>query len=57
MQADDMKKSALVKIFILVLFIAVAIYLVRFSPAKQYLAAGQLGLFLQSAGIWAPWCS
>ncbi|RPJ15961.1 MAG: TVP38/TMEM64 family protein, partial [Desulfobacteraceae bacterium] len=28
--------------------------LVRFSPAKQYLTTEQLGLFLDSAGIWAP---
>jgi uncharacterized membrane protein YdjX (TVP38/TMEM64 family) len=39
---------------LLVMFIAAAIYLVRFSPAKQYLTPQQLGLFLESIGLWAP---
>ncbi len=54
MNVDKNKKTALIKISILILFIAAAIYLVRFSPAKQYLTTEQLGLFLDSAGIWAP---
>lgn len=54
MSANENKKTALIKISILILFIAAAIYLVRFSPAKQYLTTEQLGLFLDSAGIWAP---
>jgi len=36
------------------LFIIAAVFLVRFSPAKEYLTAKQLGLFLASAGFWAP---
>lgn len=54
MQTDEKKKSALVKVSVLVLFIAAAIYLVRFSPVRRYLTIEQLGLFLDSAGIWAP---
>jgi len=54
MQIDANKKTALVKVSILILFIAAAIYLVRFSSAKQYLTMGQLGLFLESTGVWAP---
>jgi uncharacterized membrane protein YdjX (TVP38/TMEM64 family) len=54
MQANEKNKSALVKVSILILFIAAAIYLVRFSPAKQYLTTEQFGLFLESAGVWAP---
>jgi uncharacterized membrane protein YdjX (TVP38/TMEM64 family) len=54
MQADEKKKSALVKVAILFLFIAAAIYLVRFSPAQRFLTIEQLGLFLDSAGVWAP---
>jgi len=49
-----MKKCALVKMSILVLFIAAAIYLVFFSQAKQYLTTEQIGLFLDSIGLWAP---
>ncbi|RPJ10107.1 MAG: TVP38/TMEM64 family protein [Desulfobacteraceae bacterium] len=54
MNPNNKKKSAAIKISILILFIAAAIYLVRFSPVKQYFTAEQLGLFIDSAGIWAP---
>jgi uncharacterized membrane protein YdjX (TVP38/TMEM64 family) len=54
MQTDEKRKSAVMKVSILILFIAAAIYLVRFSPAKQYLTTEQMGLFLESAGVWAP---
>jgi uncharacterized membrane protein YdjX (TVP38/TMEM64 family) len=53
-QGNDKKGGALVKMALLVMFIAAAIYLVRFSPAKQYLTPQQLGLFLESIGLWAP---
>jgi uncharacterized membrane protein YdjX (TVP38/TMEM64 family) len=54
MSVDENNKGALVKVSVLILFIAAAVYLVRFSPVKQYLTTEQLGLFLDSAGIWAP---
>jgi uncharacterized membrane protein YdjX (TVP38/TMEM64 family) len=54
MSVDENKKGALIKVSVLILFIAAAVYLVRFSPVKQYLTTEQLGLFLNSAGIWAP---
>lgn len=53
-QGNDKKGNALVKMGLLVMFIAAAIYLVRFSPAKQYLTPQQLGIFLESIGLWAP---
>lgn len=48
------KTKALIKAVFLVLFIAAAIYLVRFSPVKQYLTTEQLGGLLKEAGFWAP---
>lgn len=54
MQTSKTKNSALVKVIILILFIAAAIYLVRFSPAQHYLTADQFGRFLESVGLWAP---
>lgn len=54
MQAGKRKNGALVKVFILILFIAAAIYLVRFSPVQHHLTADQFGQFLESAGLWAP---
>jgi uncharacterized membrane protein YdjX (TVP38/TMEM64 family) len=54
MQTDEKRKSAVMKVSIPILFIAAAIFLFRFSPAKQCLTTEQLGLFLESAGVWAP---
>jgi len=45
---------ALVKAVILVLFIAIAIFVVRFTPVKDFLTAETLGGLLDRAGIWAP---
>lgn len=46
--------KAAIKAVLFVLFISAAIYLFRFSPIKQHLTADQLGLFLKTAGFWAP---
>lgn len=46
--------KGLMKMTFLLIFIGVAIYLVRFSPVKQYLSTDQLGLLLEAAGLWAP---
>jgi uncharacterized membrane protein YdjX (TVP38/TMEM64 family) len=48
------RKSALIKVSILVVFILVAISVIRFTPVKEYLTAEALGRFLDSAGVWAP---
>jgi uncharacterized membrane protein YdjX (TVP38/TMEM64 family) len=45
---------ALLKAIVLVLFIVVAIYVVRFTPVKEYLTVQSLGTLLDKAGIWAP---
>jgi uncharacterized membrane protein YdjX (TVP38/TMEM64 family) len=48
------KGSGLVKMALLLMLVAAAIYLVRFSPARHYFTSHQLELFLESAGLWAP---
>ncbi len=48
------KRGAVVKALVLVAFIIVAIYVVRFTPAKEFLTAEALGRFLDNAGVWAP---
>jgi uncharacterized membrane protein YdjX (TVP38/TMEM64 family) len=50
------KKSskAVFKAIIFVAFIFAAIFLIRFTPVKNYLTAEALGRFLETAGIWAP---
>lgn len=47
-------KRAIIKASILVAFIIVAIYIVRFTSAKEYLTREALGNFLDTAGFWAP---
>jgi uncharacterized membrane protein YdjX (TVP38/TMEM64 family) len=48
------RKKALVKAIFLLIFIVAAIFLVRFTPIKNYLTAEALGRFLDSAGFWGP---
>jgi uncharacterized membrane protein YdjX (TVP38/TMEM64 family) len=54
MQADQNKNSALIKVIILLLFIIAAIFIVRFSDAKEYFTVEYLERFLASAGMGAP---
>jgi uncharacterized membrane protein YdjX (TVP38/TMEM64 family) len=53
-QIPKNRKSAIIKALILLAFIILAIYFIRFTPVKGYLTAEALGKFLDSAGIWAP---
>ena len=48
------RKGALFKASVLVAFVAVAIYVIRFTPVKGFLTREALGGFLEAAGIWAP---
>ena len=54
MQTKRIQKRAMVKTSILVAFIIAAIIVVRFTPIKEFLAADQLGRFIENAGFWAP---
>jgi uncharacterized membrane protein YdjX (TVP38/TMEM64 family) len=53
-QAEKKPRKALVKVLSLVAFIVVAIYIIRFTSIRNYLAPEALGRFLEMAGIWAP---
>ena len=48
------RKKALMKAIFLLIFIVAAIFLVRFTPIKNYLTAESLGRFLDGAGFWGP---
>ncbi len=48
------RKRAMIKASILVVFILVAIYVIRFTSVKEFLTQEALGHFLESAGFWAP---
>lgn len=47
-------KSAVIKAIFLLVFIVLAITIIRFTPIKNYLNVQTLGSFLESTGIWAP---
>jgi len=42
------------KAIVFAIFIIGAIFLIRFTPVKNYLTADALGSFLKTAGLWAP---
>ena len=46
--------KAVMKAMVFVVFIIAAIFLIRFTPVKNYLSADALGSFLEAAGLWAP---
>jgi uncharacterized membrane protein YdjX (TVP38/TMEM64 family) len=48
------RSKAIVKAVFLIVFVAAAVILVRYTPLKNYLTAGALGRFLETAGFWAP---
>ena len=48
------RSRALFKAGIFLAFIILAIYLIRFTPLKNYLTIQALGDFLETAGYWAP---
>jgi uncharacterized membrane protein YdjX (TVP38/TMEM64 family) len=48
------RKGVLIKAFAFLLFIIVAVYVIRFTPVKDVLTQEALGNFLKVAGFWAP---
>jgi len=48
------RNRGIAKAAMLIAFILVAVYVVRFTPVKEYLTAETLGTLLDKAGIWAP---
>jgi uncharacterized membrane protein YdjX (TVP38/TMEM64 family) len=52
--AEKSRKGAILKALLLLVFVAVAIVVVRFTPVKEYLTVDALGSFLKSLGLWAP---
>ncbi|MBI5604699.1 MAG: TVP38/TMEM64 family protein [Deltaproteobacteria bacterium] len=48
------KKGAVIKAAILAVFIIAAIYLVRYTPVKEFLTVQEMKRFLDTAGFWAP---
>jgi uncharacterized membrane protein YdjX (TVP38/TMEM64 family) len=53
-QTVKSRKKGLIKALGLLVFIVVAILVVRYTPLKDYLTPEALSRFLEMAGIWAP---
>jgi uncharacterized membrane protein YdjX (TVP38/TMEM64 family) len=53
-QSTTSKRIATMKALALLIFIAAAIYVVRFTHVKDLLTRDVLGRFLETAGFWAP---
>jgi uncharacterized membrane protein YdjX (TVP38/TMEM64 family) len=53
-QTKESRKPATIKALILILFLILAIYIIRFTSAKAFLTREALGDFLNAAGFWAP---
>ena len=48
------RSKAIVKAVFLLVFVAAAVILVRYTHLRNYLTADALGRFLETAGFWAP---
>ncbi len=53
-QPTKKTSKAVLKAIIFAAFIIGAIFLIHFTPVKNYLTAEALGRFLEGAGLWAP---
>ncbi|MGO9395262.1 MAG: TVP38/TMEM64 family protein [Desulfobaccales bacterium] len=54
MQAGKFSRGALIKAIFLLIFIAAAVAMVRFTGVRQFLTVEKLGALLAAAGIWGP---
>ena len=53
-QPTKSRKGAMIKALVFVAFIVVAVYIIRFTPAKEFFTQKALSQFLDRAGFWAP---
>ena len=54
MQTDKVSSFALVKAITFIVFVISALFVVRLTPLKEYLAIEKLGALVQDSGFWAP---
>jgi uncharacterized membrane protein YdjX (TVP38/TMEM64 family) len=53
-KSTQSRTGAIIKALVLVVFIVAAIYVIRFTPVKEFFTQAALSNFLESAGMWAP---
>jgi uncharacterized membrane protein YdjX (TVP38/TMEM64 family) len=54
MQTGKFSRAALMKAVLLLMFIAAAVVMVRFTGVREFLTVEKLGVLLAAAGLWAP---
>lgn len=54
MESPNNPCRAAIKAAFLVVFLVAAIAIVRFTPVREHLTVERLGLFVDTAGLWAP---
>ncbi len=54
LQQPKNKSRAAIKAIIFASFIIGAVFLIRYTPIKNYLTAEELSSFLEAVGLWAP---
>ena len=54
MESNKNHKGPAIKATVLIVFLLTAIVIVRFTPLREHLTVGRLGLLLEAAGPWAP---
>ncbi len=52
--AEKGRKGAALKALLFLIFVIVAIYILRYTPAKEFFTQQALGAFLDRVGFWAP---
>jgi len=53
-QPKKNSRKGIIKALILVAFMMMAIYVIRFTPVKEFFTQAALSNFLKAAGFWAP---
>lgn len=48
------RSGAIIKASLLLIFIIAAIYVVRYTPVKEFLTVEKMKQFLEASGLWAP---
>ncbi|HXZ38646.1 MAG TPA: hypothetical protein VEL68_21630, partial [Thermodesulfobacteriota bacterium] len=52
--SEKSRREAVIKAILFLAFLAGALYIIRFTRAKEFFTPHELNRFLEEAGVWAP---
>ncbi len=52
--AEKNRREAVIKAALFLAFLAAALYIIRFTPAKEFFSPQELNRFWEEADAWAP---